>query len=207
MDIVKSDFLISAASKAQYPPGDRPEVAFIGRSNVGKSSIINSLTNRRALARVSNTPGRTRLVNFFLINDTMHLVDLPGYGYAKVSKTERANLERIITEYFENRRSLDKVILLVDSRHRPSADDVGMYSYIRQRGIPCLVVATKLDKLKRNEIRKNEKIIRETLGMDPKDRIIMYSSLTRENRDTVLEEIFRGLTEKTTSEEEEGATE
>lgn len=202
MEIVKSDFLISAASRAQYPAGDRPEVAFIGRSNVGKSSIINSLTNRKALARVSNTPGRTRLVNFFLINDSIHLVDLPGYGYAKVSKTERANLERIITEYFEHRRSLDKVILLVDSRHKPTPDDVGMYSYIRRMGIPCLVISTKLDKLKRNEIRKNEKVIRETLGMHPEDRIIMYSSLSKENREAVLEETFQGLTEKAEAGEE-----
>lgn len=202
MEIVKSDFLISAASRAQYPVGDRPEIAFIGRSNVGKSSIINSLTNRKALARVSNTPGRTRLVNFFLINDSMHLVDLPGYGYAKVSKTERGNLERIITEYFEHRRSLDKVILLVDARHKPSVDDVGMYRFIRARGVPCLVVATKLDKLKRNEIKKNEKLIRETLVMEPEDPIIMYSSLTRENREAVLEEIFRGLEGRMNGEKE-----
>lgn len=195
MNIVKSDFLISAAGKAQYPEGDLPEVAFIGRSNVGKSSIINSLTNRRGLARVSNTPGRTRLVNFFLINGAILLVDLPGYGYAKVSKTAKLELDRLITEYFENRRGLDKVMLLVDARHKPSPDDVGMYSFIRGRGIPCLVIATKLDKLKRNEIRKNEKLIRETLSMHPQDKVMMYSSLTKENREAVLEEVFSGLTE------------
>ncbi len=207
MEIVKSDFLISAASRIQYPAEDLPEVAFIGRSNVGKSSIINSLTNRKALARVSNTPGRTRLVNFFLINDGIHLVDLPGYGYAKVSKTERVNLERIITEYFEHRRNLDKVILLVDSRHKPTADDVGMYSYIKRMGVKCLVVATKLDKLKRNEIQKNAKIIRETLGMLKDDRIIMYSSLTKENRDNVLEAVFQDLVETADNSSEEGVTE
>ena len=136
MEIVKSEFLISAASKAQFPESDIPEIAFIGRSNVGKSTIINSLTNRRGLARVSNTPGRTRLVNYFLINDSIHLVDLPGYGYAKVSKTEKQTLSRIVAEYLENRKVLTKLILLVDSRHKPSADDIWMYQFIHHHKIP-----------------------------------------------------------------------
>lgn len=195
MEIVKSEFLISAASKTQYPAADRPEIAFIGRSNVGKSTIINSLTNRKSLARVSNTPGRTRLVNYFLINDKIHLVDLPGYGYAKVSKTAKEGLSRLVGEYLENRVTLTKIILLVDARHQPTQDDIWMYQFIHHHHIPCLVVATKLDKLKRNEIRKNEKIIRETLGMALDEKIIMYSSLTKENREVVLEEIFRGLLE------------
>lgn len=193
MDINKSEFLTSAVKHDQYPEGNLPEVAFIGRSNVGKSSIINSLTNRRGLARVSNTPGRTRLVNFFLINDQIYLVDLPGYGYAKVSKTEKANLGKINDEYFTTRTSLNKVILLVDSRRKPNEDDVIMYRYIRHYNIPCLVVATKLDKLKRNEVRKNEKMIRDTLGMPQDDQLIMYSSLTKENRDKVLEAVFADL--------------
>lgn len=195
MEIVKSEFLISAASKVQYPEGDRPEIAFIGRSNVGKSTIINSLTNRKGLARVSNTPGRTRLVNYFLINETIHLVDLPGYGYAKVSKTAKETLKHLVGEYLENRKALSKIILLVDSRHQPTQDDIWMYQFIKHHRIPCLVVATKLDKLKRNEIKKNEKLIRETLAMAPGEKIIMYSSLTKENRTAVLEEIFKGLIE------------
>ena len=194
MDINKSEFLTSAVKRDQYPEGNLPEVAFIGRSNVGKSSIINSLTNRRGLARVSNTPGRTRLANFFLINDEIYLVDLPGYGYAKVSKKEKENLGKINEEYFSSRANLNKVVLLVDSRHKPNQDDVIMYEYIRHFGIPCLVVGTKLDKLKRNEVKRNEKMIRETLRMVPEDQIILYSSLTRENRDKVLEAVFSDLT-------------
>ncbi|NLB21948.1 MAG: YihA family ribosome biogenesis GTP-binding protein [Clostridium sp.] len=194
MVINKSEFLTSAVKRDQYPEEDLPEVAFIGRSNVGKSSIINSLTNRRGLARVSNTPGRTRLANFFVINDEIYLVDLPGYGYAKVSKKEKENLGKINEEYFSSRANLNKVVLLVDSRHKPNQDDVIMYEYIRHFGIPCLVVGTKLDKLKRNEVKRNEKMIRETLGMIPEDQIILYSSLTRENRDKVLEAVFSDLT-------------
>ncbi len=193
MEITKSEFLTSAVKRDQYPEGNLPEVAFIGRSNVGKSSIINSLTNRKGLARVSNTPGRTRLVNFFLINESMYLVDLPGYGYAKVSKTEKENLGKINEEYFTSRTNLNKVVLLLDSRHKPNQDDIIMYRFIRHYDIPCLVVGTKLDKLKRNEIRKNEKIIRETLGMGPEEKILMYSSLTRENRETVLDAVFADL--------------
>lgn len=195
MDIVKSEFITSAVKKDQYPEGGYPEVAFIGRSNVGKSSIINSLTNRRGLARVSNTPGRTRLVNFFLINDRFYLVDLPGYGYAKVSKSEKVNLGQILEEYFNSRAFLKKVVLLVDSRHKPTQDDILMYDFIRHYAIPCQVIATKLDKLKRNEIRKNEKIIRDTLDMAPDEQILMYSSLTRENREAVMDAVFAGLTE------------
>lgn len=194
MDINKSEFLTSAVRRDQYPEGNLPEVAFIGRSNVGKSSIINSLTNRRGLARVSNTPGRTRLANFFVINDEIYLVDLPGYGYAKVSKKEKENLGKINEEYFSSRANLNKVVLLVDSRHKPNQDDIIMYDYIRHFGIPCLVIGTKLDKLKRNEVKRNEKMIRETLGMVPEDQIILYSSLTRENRDQVLEAVFSDLT-------------
>ncbi|MFB0957474.1 MAG: ribosome biogenesis GTP-binding protein YihA/YsxC [Clostridiaceae bacterium] len=193
MEIIKSEFLTSAVKRDQYPEADRPEVAFIGRSNVGKSSIINSLTNRKGLARVSNTPGRTRLVNFFLINESVYLVDLPGYGYAKVSKSEKENLGKITDEYFTSRTNLNKVVLLLDSRHKPTQDDILMYRYIRHYDIPCLIVGTKLDKLKRNEIRKNEKLIRETLGMTPEERILMYSSLTKENREAVLDAVFEGL--------------
>ncbi len=193
MQIIKSEFVTSAAKKDQYPEPILPEVAFIGRSNVGKSTTINSLTHRRGLARVSNTPGRTRLVNYFIINDSIYMVDLPGYGYAKVSKTEKANLGRITEEYFTTRTNLGKVVMLVDSRHKPTEDDILMYRFIRHYDIPCLIVATKLDKLKRNEIRKNEKIIRETLGMPPEEKVLMYSALTKENLQTVIDAVFADL--------------
>lgn len=193
MNVVKAEFLISAAKKEQYPPSDRPEIAFCGRSNVGKSSIINSITNRKSLARVSNTPGRTRLVNYFLINEKAYLVDLPGYGYAKVSKSEIENFGKIMEEYLGTRENIRKLILLVDSRHKPTQDDIMMYNYIKASEIPCLVIGTKLDKLKRNEIKKNTKIIRDTLQMDAEDDVVLYSSLTKENREEMLQKAFEGI--------------
>lgn len=193
MIIKTSDFVTSATKKEQYPEDSLAEVAFVGRSNVGKSSLINSITNRKALARVSNTPGRTRLVNFFIINNEYSLVDLPGYGYAKVSKTQLQDFAKIIEEYLQNRESLKKIILLVDSRHKPTGDDVMMYNYCKYYNIPCLIVGTKLDKLKRNEIRKNEKIIKDTLQMRPTDDFIMFSSLSKENKEELLEKVFSNL--------------
>ena len=128
MKIKSSEFIISAVKREQYPDDNLPEIAFVGRSNVGKSSIINSLTNRRGLAKVSQTPGKTRLINFFLLNKDFYLVDLPGYGYAKVSKKEKASWGATIERYLLNRGPLKKVVLLVDCRHKPTADDVQMYA-------------------------------------------------------------------------------
>lgn len=196
MNIHSSQFITSAARKDQYIEADLPEVAFIGRSNVGKSSLINALTNRRKLARVSNTPGRTRLVNFFLLNDAFVLVDLPGYGYAKVSKGIKAELGSVLDDYFTHRDALKKVALLVDSRHVPSKDDVLMYEYIKHFNIPCLVIGTKMDKLKRNEIKKNEQIIRKQLCMDPSETFLMYSSESKENHDKLLSLVFDDLMEE-----------
>lgn len=193
MKIIKSEFLTSAAKSSQYPEGNLPEIAFCGRSNVGKSSIINSITGRKALARVSNTPGRTRLVNFFILNDSVYLVDLPGYGYAKVSHSEIENFGKIMEEYLGTRDNIKKLILLVDSRHKPTADDKMMYNYIKACQIPCLIIGTKLDRLKRNEIKKNQNMIRDELQMDPGDEIIFYSSLSKENRDKMLDMAFEGL--------------
>ena len=161
MVIIKSaDFITSAVRKEQYPELNLPEVAFVGRSNVGKSTAINSITNRRKLARTSSTPGRTRLVNFFGINDKMVLVDLPGYGYAKISKTEKAKWGKIIEDYINKSENLKRFVLLVDSRHKPTEDDLVMLNYMRHFGKEIVVVGTKLDKLKRNDRKKNEKIIR-----------------------------------------------
>ena len=129
MRIKQSEFIISAVKRDQYPKDDRVEVAFVGRSNVGKSSIINALTNRRKLAKVSGTPGKTRLINFFLINNDFYLVDLPGYGYAKVSKKEKESWGKTIETYLNGREELKRVVLLVDSRHKPTADDIMTVSY------------------------------------------------------------------------------
>ncbi|SKA80869.1 GTP-binding protein [Clostridium sp. USBA 49] len=190
MLIKQSEFITSAAKPNQYPTDNRPEIAFVGRSNVGKSSIINSLTNRRSLAKVSSTPGKTRLVNFFLINNKFYLVDLPGYGYAKVSKAEKESWGKIIENYLLNRPVLKKVVLLVDSRHKPSDDDILMYNWIKHYNYNTVIIATKKDKLKKSEIAKNEKIIKETLGLKSEEKILFYSSLTKEGREEILDILF-----------------
>lgn len=190
MEIKKAEFVISAVKKAQYPEDGRPEIAFVGRSNVGKSTLINTLTNRRKLVKVSSTPGKTRLINFFLINDNMYFVDLPGYGYAKVSKKEKENWGYIMEQYLVERDQLKKIVLLVDSRHKPTSDDINMYNWIKHYNYEVLVVGTKLDKLKRNDINKNKKIIRDTLKMDKDDNILLISSLNKEGKEEVLEQIL-----------------
>ncbi|AJE09925.1 YihA family ribosome biogenesis GTP-binding protein [Clostridium botulinum] len=190
MEIKKAEFVISAVKRGQYPEDGRPEIAFVGRSNVGKSTLINTLTNRRKLVKVSSTPGKTRLINFFLINDNMYFVDLPGYGYAKVSKKEKENWGYIMEQYLVERNQLKKIVLLVDSRHKPTSDDINMYNWIKHYNYEVLVVGTKLDKLKRNDINKNKKIIRDTLKMDKDDKILLISSLSKEGKEEVLEQIL-----------------
>ena len=193
MEIVKSDFLISAASRAQYPAGDRPEVAFIGRSNVGKSSIINSLTNRKALARVSNTPGRTRLVNFFLINDSIHLVDLPGYGYANANEKLKAQWGVMIEKYPHTSKQLKLVFLLIDIRHAPGKNDIQMYEWVKQMGFEPIIIATKADKIKRSQLDKCLKVIRETLQLGKETTMIPFSSVSKQGREEIYEVIERYL--------------
>lgn len=191
--IINAEFITSAVRKNQYPVTGFPEVAFVGRSNVGKSTIINAITNRRKLAKVSKTPGRTRLVNFFLINGAAMLVDLPGYGYAKISKTAKASWGKIIEDYIINSPNLKKFVLLVDARHKPTEDDLIMMDYLRYYKKEVLVVGTKLDKLKRNDIKKNEKLIKETLVLRQDEKIIFYSATSKENLDKVLDEVFQGI--------------
>lgn len=193
MIIKSSEFIISAVNRIQYPDDNRVEVAFVGRSNVGKSSIINSITNRRHLAKVSQTPGKTRLINFFLINNEFYLVDLPGYGYAKVSKVEKASWGKTIETYLTGREPLKRVVLLVDCRHKPTADDVMMHDWIKHYGYDVVVVATKSDKLSNNDLRKSEKIIKETLNLKPEDKFVFFSSLNKKGKDTLIDTIFGDL--------------
>lgn len=194
MEIKKAEFIISCASKKTLPESDFPEVAFVGRSNVGKSSLINTLTNIKQLARVSGTPGRTRLINYFLINEEIYFVDLPGYGYAKVSKEERKSWGKIIEEYLLSSHKLKLVILLVDSRHKPTEDDVLMYNFIKHYNYRVLIVATKCDKLKKNDFNKNKKIIIDTLNLKEGDKLLFFSSLKKTGKaeliDSIYDEIF-----------------
>ncbi len=183
MLIKKSEFIISAVSGEQYPPADMPEVAFVGRSNVGKSSIINSLLNRKKLVKVSSTPGKTRLINFFKVNDEFMLVDLPGYGYAAVSQSEKKKWGDMIEEYLKTRDNLTNVVLLVDIRHKPTADDHMMYDFIKYYRSHVVVVCTKLDKIGKNSISKQVKMIKTELGLDVLDTIVTYSSLNNTGRD------------------------
>ncbi|CUO93624.1 YihA family ribosome biogenesis GTP-binding protein [Clostridium sp. NSJ-49] len=196
MIIKTSEFITSAVKRNQYPVDVRPEVAFVGRSNVGKSSIINALTNRRKLAKVSQTPGKTRLINFFLINDEMYLVDLPGYGYAKVSKKEKESWGKTIETYLMEREQLKKVVLLVDSRHKPTADDILMHEWIKHFGYKVIVIATKSDKLSNNEIGKSKKLIKETLKLGPEDEFYLFSSVKKNGKEELIDNIFGDLVEE-----------
>lgn len=190
MRIKQSEFIISAVKREQYPLDNRNEVAFVGRSNVGKSSIINSLTNRKKLAKVSGTPGKTRLINFFLINNDFYLVDLPGYGYAKVSKSEKDSWDKTIEMYLTEREQLKRIVLLVDSRHKPTGDDILMYEWAKHFGYDVVVVATKSDKLKNSEFKKNEKIIKETLKLKEEDKFYFFSSLNKRGIETLIDNLF-----------------
>lgn len=186
MKISNADFVASAVKAADYPAGGLPEVALAGRSNVGKSSLLNKLVNRKKLARTSNTPGRTRLINFFLINGSFRLVDLPGYGYAKVSAGEREGWRKMVEEYLEGRIDLKGVVLLIDSRHPPTALDKQMYDWLKHWMIPTAVVATKADKLSRSRLFQSLKVIRETLTLDDKIHLIPFSAKSGQGREELL---------------------
>lgn len=193
MIIKKAELETVAVKRSQYPEDNVPEIAFAGRSNVGKSSLLNLLTNRKRLARVSGAPGKTRTINFYRINDEFRIVDLPGYGYAKISKSISENWGDMMEEYFQNRQGLKKVVQLVDIRHAPSAQDVQMYEYLRHYGLDGLVVATKADKVSRNEMQKCMKTIRQTLKLGPDDLVIPVSALKRQGHDNLLAEIEKLL--------------
>ena len=171
------DLIISAVQEAQYPDTGLSEVALSGRSNVGKSSFINSMIGRKNMARTSQQPGKTQTLNFFNIDDQLIFVDVPGYGYAKVSKSQREIFGIMIEEYLTKRESLKLVIQLVDLRHNPTEDDVLMYNYLKHFDIPTLVICTKEDKIAKGKIQKHIKNIKEKLDLDPDDTIISYSSI------------------------------
>lgn len=193
MQINKSELEAVAVKPMQYPEPSVPEIAFAGRSNVGKSSLLNLLTRRKNLARVSGSPGKTRTINFYRINDEFRIVDLPGYGYARVSKSESEKWGAMMESYLENREGLLKVIQLVDIRHKPSAQDVQMYDYLKYFNLDGIVVATKADKVSSNQRSKNILEIRKTLGMSKVDKIIPVSALKKSGHEVLLDEIEKLL--------------
>ena len=195
MIIKNAEHEITAVKPNQYPVTGFPEVAFVGRSNVGKSSIINTLLNRKNLARVGQTPGKTRQINFFVVNGNFYLVDLPGYGFANVSKDMKASWENIIETYLYSRKQnqLKLVVMLVDIRHSPSKDDIIMYQWIKGFGMKAIIVATKADKITRSQINVRLNDIRKVLQLDKSTKLIPFSSEKRTGKEEVLEEIGRSL--------------
>jgi len=172
---------------SKIPDNMYNEVAFAGKSNVGKSSLINALMNRKSLARTSAQPGKTQTINFYNINDAMYLVDLPGYGYAKVSESEKEKWGKMIERYLQTSKKLKAVFLLIDIRHDPSANDKQMYEWMVYQGYAPIIIATKLDKIKRSQIQKNIKAIREGLQVQPGTVIIPFSAETKQGRDEIWE--------------------
>lgn len=185
------------------PENDKPEVAFAGKSNVGKSSLINALMNRKSYARISATPGKTQTINFYNINDEMYLVDLPGYGYARVTPAEKEKWGKMIENYLHTSRNLKAVFLLIDIRHDPSANDKMMYDWMVYQGFTPIIIATKLDKIKRSQIQKNVKAIREGLKVKPGTVIIPFSSETKQGRDELWEVIDSFVLPQEETEEED----
>lgn len=185
------------------PENDKPEVAFAGKSNVGKSSLINALMNRKSYARISATPGKTQTINFYNINDEMYLVDLPGYGYARVSEKEKERWGKMIERYLHGSAQLKAVFLLIDIRHDPSANDRMMYKWVVEQGYNPIIIATKLDKIKRSQVQKHVKMLKEGLDLVPGTKVIPFSSQTKQGRDEIWELIEKECLSLTPEEENE----
>lgn len=174
---------------SRLPENDKQEVAFAGKSNVGKSSLINALMNRKSYARISATPGKTQTINFYNINEEVYLVDLPGYGYAKVSEKEKAQWGKLVERYLHGSARLKAVFLLIDIRHVPSANDRMMYEWILDKGFQPIMILTKLDKLKRSQVQKQIKVVKEGLQLVPGTKVIAFSSVTKQGREEIWEVI------------------
>lgn len=187
MVIKNVELKIVCGITSKLPETDLTEVAFAGKSNVGKSSLINALMNRKALARTSATPGKTQTINFYNVNQELYLVDLPGYGYARVSEKEKIQWGKLIERYLHNSKQLKAVFLLIDIRHDPSENDRLMYSWIVNQGYNPIIIATKLDKIKRSQVQKHMKMIREGLELVPGTTIIPFSAETKQGRDEIWE--------------------
>lgn len=185
MKIISAEFIKSAVWPPQYPPATLPEIAFVGRSNVGKSSLINTLVGRKDLAKTSNTPGRTQLINFFSINETISFVDLPGYGFAKVSQSVKKNWGDMVEAYLKERQSLALVIFILDIRRNPSKDDLSLRDWFEDYRIPYLFVLTKTDKLSNNQAVNQQSKIEHDLHMKVGEKIILFSAKTKKGKDDI----------------------
>ena len=192
MKILDVKLTISAVRKSQFPNDVKPEFLLVGRSNVGKSSFINTLINRKNFARTSSIPGKTQTLNFYLINDYFYLVDAPGYGYAKVNKQLKNKFGLIMEDYLEGRENLKKVFMLVDFRHKPTEDDVLMYKYLKHYNIPVSIICTKLDKVKKNAHEKQKNLISKTLEIS-KEELILFSSVTKTGKQETYSKIIDKL--------------
>ena len=185
MEVHNVDLTISAVSDEQYPKTNIPEIALVGRSNVGKSSLTNVLINRRNFAHTSSQPGKTQTLNFYDVEDKVYFVDVPGYGYAKVSKKERERFGKMIEQYLTQREQLRGVIQLVDARHEPNQDDVNMYNLLQYYNIPTLIVGTKIDKVKRSAWNRQLSLIKKTLDVESSTPIILFSATEKKGKDDV----------------------
>lgn len=200
INLQKAEFILSAASPKDFLRDRLPQVAFSGRSNVGKSSVINRLLNRKNFARVGAAPGKTTHINYFKIDGAFYLVDLPGYGYAKVSKSERDRWAKLMEGYFADPELMTLGVMIVDSRHKPTADDCTMAQWYREAGCPFLVVANKLDKLKKSEIPGNLQRIRDTLELGEEDVVIPFSAEKGEGKQELLNAILASVEGRTVTE-------
>lgn len=193
MKVHQAEIVISAVAPAQYPDTNLPEIALAGRSNVGKSSFINTLIDRKNLARTSSKPGKTQTLNFYLIEQALHFVDVPGYGYAKVSKTERAKWGKMIETYLAERQQLRAVVSLVDLRHAPSQEDIQMYDFLKYYEIPVIFVATKADKIPRSKWNKHESMVKKALSFDANDTFILFSAVTKQGKEEAWQAIEEAI--------------
>ncbi len=183
MRITKAEFLKSGTNKSHFPTSGEPEFLFLGRSNVGKSSFINTLVNRKNYARTSSTPGKTQTINFYLVNDEFYLVDAPGYGYAQVDREKQQKFGMMIEEYLINRENLKRVFLLVDYRHKPTEDDELMFNFLKYYNLDVTIVATKYDKVKQKDRDKVDKALEESFTLKENDNIVLFSSVTKKGRE------------------------
>ena len=193
MEVKKSSWEAVGVKFEQYPSDNKPEIAFAGKSNVGKSTLINAMLNRKALARTSSQPGKTRTINFYNVNDEIYVVDLPGYGYAKASKTEIQKWGNMIESYLQKRQCLVGIILLIDIRHEPGKNDIMMYDWLKHYGYNIIIAATKSDKLNRSQIPKHLSVIKKTLGLSEQDKLIAFSGTAKTGVSELWSEIDKLL--------------